>query len=79
MGNVTPYCFLVGDSAQWDGADMAVLTLIFHSVIEEVNTAVGLVPQRQLLIKPAWNLGNPMCSKAGETYIIFLTVRQNLK
>lgn len=74
---VNHYCSLLGDSTQWGGADILVLIHIFRSVIDEVNAAVGVVPNKPLMIQPNPGLGHPMCSKIGDVYCIFLSARKN--
>ncbi len=75
--SVNNYCTLMVDSTEWKGAIIPVLIQLFYSVMDVFNNSVGVTPQRRLQIQPDPNLGHPMCSKCGSTYIIYLSAREN--
>lgn len=79
MTKLTDKCYLLGEAAEWDGADMVQLREVLVSVIEEFNRAIGESPSpdKDLYIMPDPNLGHPMCSNCGDQRIIYLSARHN--
>ena len=76
---VTPVCdqvLLLGDSSQWGGANIPVFVRLLRSVIEEINSLVGVHPNETLLIQPDLNRGYPECCKLPDgSFLIFLSAR----
>lgn len=75
----TPVCdhvLLMGDSSQWGGANIPVFVRLLRSVIEEINSLVGVCPNEMLLIQPDLNRGYPECCRSSNgSFIIFLSAR----